>query len=101
MANGIEQAAPAPRAVAAPAASGGLRFGVAERLVFFMVLSMLVLVSVMTTVVAITMNLQYTAGAGLGVVALSAMFLVTMTRKGITSPIREMTQVYQNVSKGN
>ena len=101
MANGIEQTAPAPRAVAAPAASGGWRFGVAERLTFFMVLSMLVIVGVMTTVGVITMNLQYAAGAGLGVVVLSAVALVTMIRKGVTSPIREMTQVYQNVGKGN
>jgi twitching motility protein PilJ len=102
MANGIEQVAPAPRAVAAPvAASGGWRFGVAERLVFLMVLSMLVIVGVMTTVVATTMNLEYTAGAGLGIVVLSAVLLVTQVRKGISSPIREMTQVYQNVSKGN
>ena len=102
MANGIEQAAPAPRAVAAPAASGGWRFGVAERLIFFMVLSMLVIVGVMTTVVVITMNLQYAAGAGLGVVVLSAVALVTHDSQGRHArPIREMTQVYQNVGKGN
>jgi len=68
MANGIEQAAPTPRAVAAPAASGGWRFGVAERLIFFMVLSMLMAVGATTGVVAVTMNLEYAAGAGLGVI---------------------------------
>jgi twitching motility protein PilJ len=103
MANGIEQAAPAPRVVAAtPAASSaGWRFGVAERLIFFMVLCMLVIVGVMTAVGVITMNLQYAAGAGLGVVVLSAVVLVMLIRKGVSSPIREMTQVYQNVGKGN
>ena len=102
MANGIEQAAPAPRAVtAAPAASGGWRFGIAERLIFFTVVFLLMTVGVMTTVGVLTENLQYAAGAGLGVVLLATIVLMMVVRRGVTAPLREMAGVYQNVGKGN
>src|SRR5262245_18936561 len=101
MANGtIEQAAPAPRAVAAaPAASGGWRFGIAARLIFYTVVFLLMTVGVMTTVGVLTENLQYAAGAGLGVVLLATIVLMMVVRRGVSAPLREMAGVYQNVGK--
>jgi len=95
----IEQAAaaatPAPRAVK----SG--RFGVAERIIVVTVAGFVCTVVVMFGVGWATENLQPAAIAGLVTAGAFTAMLVSMIRRGVTAPLREMTSAYQNASKGN
>jgi twitching motility protein PilJ len=95
----IEQAAaaatPAPRTVK----SG--RFGVAERIMAVTVTGFIATVVIMFGVGWITENLQPAAIAGFVTAAAFSGVLVSMIRRGVTAPLREMTQAYQNAGKGN
>jgi twitching motility protein PilJ len=113
MANAAEQVVSVPRgAVAsatvpgtssggAPPASSSWRFGVAERLMFACIVSLVLTVGTMTGVGVAFENLQYAMIAGLVTVVFTSLIIVSMIRRAITHPLREMTQVYQNAGKGN
>ncbi len=96
----IEQGA----AAAAPSSSRTVksgRFGVAERIMMVTVAGFLVTVATMTGVGVATENLQAAAIAGIVTTIAFSVVLVSMIRRGVTAPLREMTQAYQNASKGN
>ncbi len=96
----IEQGAAAAAAPASRAVKSG-RFGVAERLMFVSILGLLVTVGTMTGVGVVTENLNAAMIAGLVTTAAFSAVLVSMIRRGVSAPLREMTQAYQNASKGN
>jgi twitching motility protein PilJ len=96
----IEQGAAAAAAPASRAVKSG-RFGVAERLMLVSILGLLVTVGTMTGVGVVTENLNAAMIAGLVTTAAFSAVLVSMIRRGISTPMREMIQAYQNASKGN
>src|SRR5690349_9588823 len=96
----IEQAAAAATPAPRTAVKTG-RFGVAERIMAVTVAGFVCTVITMFGVGWATENLQPAAIAGLVTAAAFSMVLVSMIRRGITAPLREMTLAYQNASKGN
>lgn len=95
----IEQAAAAANPPVRAVKTG--RFGVAERIMVVAVGGLLAVVAAMTGVGVATENLQFAAIAGIITTAAMSGVLVSMIRRGVTLPVREMTQAYQNASKGN
>jgi twitching motility protein PilJ len=96
----IEQAAAAATTAPVRTVRTG-RFGVAERIMMVAVAGLLGVVGIMTGVGVATENLQFAAIAGIVTTAAISGVLVSMIRRGVTLPIREMTTAYQNASKGN
>ncbi len=96
----IEQGAAAAAVPASRAVKSG-RFGIAERLMLVSILGLLVTVGTMTGVGVVTENLNAAMIAGLVTTAAFSAVLVSMIRRGVSAPLREMTQAYQNASKGN
>ena len=96
----IEQAAAAATPAAPRAVKSG-RFGVAERIMAVTVAGFVCAVVAMFAVGWAFENLQPGAIAGLLTAAAFCAILISMIRRNVVVPLREMTTAYQNASKGN